>query len=246
MKEKSKKVINKYFNSFWNDNYVKKHGLGPKLLHYKNMKQPYSLFKVVRELISLDDSILDVGCGYGFLYKFLRNNKWQGDYTGIDFNLRIIEYMKKEYPKLKFLHGDILNGYKKKHDYVVCINTLVDATQHENNLKYVKDMIRKMFLISRKGVVFNVHSTKVDYRIKQLAYFDPIKLLSFCYELTNRVVLRLDYRKFEFMVYLFKNEAKGKFYFYKEWEAKKEKINWKKENEWLRQRQRKLKDEVQR
>src|SRR5258708_1440932 len=61
--------------------------------------------KILAELIQSNDSILDVGCGYGHLVGLLPM-PWTGQYLGIDISPDLIEIAKKHWPKQSFIVGD--------------------------------------------------------------------------------------------------------------------------------------------
>lgn len=54
--------------------------------------------KVLKKCINKDDSILDVGCGYGRLLTLLPS-KWRGEYKGIDLCPRFIDLAKINHPE---------------------------------------------------------------------------------------------------------------------------------------------------
>ena len=74
-------------------------------------------------------------------------------------------------------------------------------------------IIKKMFISSKKGIVFNSLSKHVDFEDKTLFYTYPEKILSFCIKkLSKFVVLKTDYQlkkgiiPFEYTICVKKNE----------------------------------------
>ena len=51
--------------------------------------------------------ILDVGCGLGCFYGFLRNREWQGTYTGFDRLKDMTEGALARYPGIRFENRNI-------------------------------------------------------------------------------------------------------------------------------------------
>ena len=81
----------------------------------------------------------------------------------------------------------------------------------KNSEKFMYKIIKKMFLSSRKGIVFNGLSKYVDYEDKKLFYNYPDKILKFCISnLSKYVVLKTNYQlknniiPFEYSIAVFK------------------------------------------
>ena len=68
---------------------------------FNNNRSSYcSLYKGEKYLISRyikkNDTILDIGCAQGGMYKILKKKFGKINYTGIDFNKKMIEIAKKK------------------------------------------------------------------------------------------------------------------------------------------------------
>lgn len=100
-------------------------------------------------------SVLDVGCGTGDLAPFLRKLGIK-DYLGIDIFKKAIKKARGKYPKEKFINGDFLNWeFKDKFDFVFGSGILTTKL-HSDNYSILKAMVKKMWKLSRQGIVFNV------------------------------------------------------------------------------------------
>jgi len=163
-------------------------------------------------------SLLDLGCGWGGLYKYCLLNDFNVDYTGIDVVESMIEYGKKKFINGNFFVGNALDlDFKNKFDYVVgngllplIINNNIPQTE-----KYVKKLIRKMFEICKYGIAFNLMSSRVNYMADKLYYTSPVEILNFCLdEISPRVRLDHSYtclnrksgKLFEYTVYIYKDQ----------------------------------------
>lgn len=96
---------------------------------------PYE--RVLDYFLKQDDpiSILDVGCGYGYVAWALKT--LQFDITGIDISRKAIEFAKKTFD-LPF-HAIDIHKYKEKHDIIISIETI----EHVNNpRKFIKDCLK--------------------------------------------------------------------------------------------------------
>ena len=64
----------------------------------KRRQNYYFHFLLDAPQFEASDSILDVGCGYGDLFAFLRDRGWRGRYVGIDIVPALIEAGHSKYP----------------------------------------------------------------------------------------------------------------------------------------------------
>lgn len=90
-------------------------------------------------------SVLDVGCGSGKLLKDLGDKKI--DYLGVDNNSAMLKEARNNYPKHKFVLGDVLdlNSISEiNFDYVFCIATLHHIPSWELRIKALKQMKNKI------------------------------------------------------------------------------------------------------
>ena len=146
--------------------------------------------------IKKKNSILDFGCGTGFLYKHLKILGFKGSYTGIDISPEAIKLSKKLYKNNKncnFVLANILKKkMKKKFDYVLINGTFNNNTK--NNWIWMKKSLVRLFSITRKAIIFNNLSYYVDYYDKKLFYIKPEKVFSFCKnELGKKIILNNSY-----------------------------------------------------
>jgi ubiquinone/menaquinone biosynthesis C-methylase UbiE len=205
----SKKVISKY------DELIKKYGHSPQALGWGFQKGKQSLrFQILCEIGSLSNSsILDVGCGFGDLYGYLKHKKIPVKYSGIDLNKKMIEIGKIIYPQTKFETRDILmHKITKKYDWVFASG----ITTFGFNYNLVKKMLTEMLRISKKGVAINFVGGVLDYKQKGIFYAEPEKIYKITRVLSNRVSIRHDYGPYEFTLYLYKNNFKTKNNIFKE------------------------------
>ena len=129
--------------------------------------------------------VLDVGCGHGDLYDFL---KAQGDiqYTGIDNIEAFLEVAVNRFGghrDAKFLLGDFNTVELPRTDYIICCGAL---NYRNSDSKYLFKTISKLFDAASLGLGLNLLS-KVDFLdgILNVADFDEV--LAFCRELSPQV-----------------------------------------------------------
>ena len=113
---------------------------------YKGEK--YLLSKYVNKSFT----ILDIGCAQGGMYRILKSKLKNIDYTGVDFNRKMIILAKKKYPQAKFYrlsHTDYLSFFKKRFDVVIIFGIL-----HLNS--NWKDIIKAAYKVTRNFILFDL------------------------------------------------------------------------------------------
>jgi SAM-dependent methyltransferase len=202
MKEYARQKILRYYS-----NLLKEYGYDPRSIGwgYKKGKQS-TRFEILCQIGNLShSSMLDVGCGFGDLYGYLKYKKIQLNYLGVDINEKLLDIAKQIYPQIKVEVKDIeQKKFTRKFDWILASG----ITSHSASYPYLRDVISKMFMICKKGMAMNFVSDKVDFRTKGLFYSSPEKIMSIAFTLSNRVVLRHDYMPYEFTVYIYKNNKK--------------------------------------
>ncbi len=106
---------------------------------------------LIKEVKRIDPvSVLDVGCGEGFVLHQLRKNNLGKNLEGIDSMPEAIEVGKKLHPNLKLRMGDIYKlPYKDNaFDLVICCEVLEHLKQPEKGLKELIRVSKKYVLLS--------------------------------------------------------------------------------------------------
>lgn len=222
MDKKSKTEMNTYYSKR-----LKEYGPTKEALVYRAESQQKNRYALLADIepIARESSVLDVGCGLGFFCEYLRRFGWEGRYTGIDINPDMIKTCKERLPNDNFICKDILTeGFDKQYDYVFCAGTVELRPKYGDEIKYLKQMVKKMFSLTKGALAFDVFSGRVDYRDEDKLYMDPARLLDFCYTLTNRVILRGAHRPYEIMMYLYKKVAKDAINKFIDWVPREPRI----------------------
>src|SRR5690606_10729201 len=94
-----------------------------------------------RALLGIADvanqSVLDVGCGMGELYKYLLQQQIPVQYTGIDIVPEFIQAAQKHFIDVDFYTQDVFE-VESKYDYVLASGAL--SFKVKDNLNYYQDM----------------------------------------------------------------------------------------------------------
>lgn len=153
-------------------------------------------------------TLLDVGCGYGFLAEIIKDKGFNINYTGIDVVPEMITDAQKRNPEFNFICGDFLDIKIPHFDFVICNGILTQKTNVstlEMN-KYCQDMIRKMFDLCNIGIAFNTMSTYVNFQKENLFYKNPSELMAWCMsEISSAIKIDCAYELwYEYTVYIYK------------------------------------------
>jgi ubiquinone/menaquinone biosynthesis C-methylase UbiE len=123
---------------------------------YNNRSTFNSLYKGEKYLISKyvkkNDTVLDIGCAQGGLFKILKKKFGNIDYTGLDFNKEMINLAKKKIDKKNFFLFKGKNYYsffKKKFDVVIIFGILHLNTNW-------KSILINAYKVAKKKVLFDL------------------------------------------------------------------------------------------
>ncbi|MDD4527462.1 MAG: class I SAM-dependent methyltransferase [Candidatus Margulisbacteria bacterium] len=148
-------------------------------------------------------SILDVGCGVGDLYPFLKEKFSAISYQGIDLHPKMIQLAIKKYPEGSFKEAELQN-FSGQYDYVFVSGAF--NLRVEDNARYLSDQLSFMNRVAKKGIAFNLLSSysKIDARYPSLYYYNPLEVFTLCKNRFERVILRHDYLSNDFTIYIYK------------------------------------------
>ena len=133
------------------------------------------------------ERLLDIGCGIGDFYAYLRSQFTDFHYEGIDLSPGMIERAKKKHTDAIFDCQDLFDfSPKKTYDYVFASGAL--SYKQKNAHDYLKKAIQKLFFLSEKGLAFNLLSEHANENLKiqrRFQHFCPKEVLS----IINRDIL---------------------------------------------------------
>lgn len=182
----------------------KKHGVSPKSLLWKGKGAAHQRFREFWKEIDFNDKkVLDIGCGFGEMGKFLLKRYEGVDYTGIDIVPEFIKEAKKQVPNGKFEVADFLKNKIDGTTYDVVIASGVLNGNWEDNMNYRKTAISKMFELTNKTLAFNMlgaHPQPKNDLSSNIWHADSLEILKVCMNLTRRVVLRANYHPKDFTI----------------------------------------------
>jgi len=150
-------------------------------------------------------SLNDLGCGYGALFKYLKNNHQNFEYYGCDIASAMIDAATARYSDYDDAHFKISNKPENTVDYSVAsgifnVRLKYGDAEWQN---YLMDMLNILNECSKKGFSFNCLTSHSDAdRMRDYLYYaDPCWLFDLCKKRYSRnVALLHDYDLYEFTI----------------------------------------------
>jgi SAM-dependent methyltransferase len=184
---------------------LEEYGTDPKTLGWRKGRQPVR-FRVLSEIGDLHGKqVLDLGCGFGDYYQYLKKYYDDTTYYGVDIQPEFVDIAKRKHPDARFEVLDILEDDPSIiPDYIVASG--VFNFKLEGMDEYVNNMLDRMLTLSEEGIAVDFMSSYVDYENEDSYHVDPDDMLRLGKSLTGRVTVRHDYMPYEFALYLYAND----------------------------------------
>ncbi len=195
-KEQRKRIIDRHRDS------LTRHGHHPNALYWSCKAIQEIRFKVLGEIgIESDDSVLDVGCGFGDFKSWSEAQDCPLDYTGIDLSPDLLTEARKRHQDGSFFDGDLfdMDFTDQSFDWVVLSGALNEQLHDEG--AYARSVIKRMYVICRRGVAFNLLDAR-QFSVHDLQSHDPIEILEYCAKLSPDCTLREAYLDNDFTIYM--------------------------------------------
>lgn len=183
---------------------VGKYGKDARSANWSGPATQTARFAVFRSNLDLQDRrLLDVGCGQGDLYTYLKEHQVPIQaYYGWDISPKMIAVARERFPEQRdnFCERDLFSAAPETDlfDWVLCSGSLnygYDRTRFE-------EAIKVMFQLARVGVAFNVLSTYADFMEGDYFYARPEETFTFARTLTPWVNLIHAYMPHDFTMIL--------------------------------------------
>ena len=194
-------IVKDFFNKL-----VEKHGYSPKSLAYSGEKSQKIKFNIVTE-VGIEDncSVLDVGCGFGDYFNYLKQKGVKNvKYCGIDISNKIVDFAKEKNSLVNVIQGNVLDlSDDEKYDYVISLGFNCVKTGH--NWETLTQVLNKMWKLSKKGIAYNATSTFGKISSREIYFISPVKVIDYIMNhLTYKVVFRHDYMPHDFTIFAYK------------------------------------------
>jgi SAM-dependent methyltransferase len=151
-------------------------------------------------------SVLDIGCGFGDFYTFLRARGHDVRYVGCDLSPDVLAVARTRHPGVTFDERDVLQDpYPARSFDYVCMSGIFNHVISDND-GFLHAMLATAFAACTKGVAANMTTDFVDYQDANLHYFNPESVFRHARSLTRRLALRHDYPLYEFTLFLYRDD----------------------------------------
>ena len=187
-------------------------GASAKAVQWADKQTQYKRFDVLSAVFDQPGSVLDVGCGLGDYYHYLRSKGQNCHYLGVDPVPEFVDHANRimhDDPEASAKIVDPGTQLPSGFDYVILSGVFNNV--REDNWGFMTTMIQNMYQVATHAIAFNAMSTHVEYQDDNLFYVDPMDVFSFCKtELGGNPILRHDYvlkdggYPFEFSMYVHK------------------------------------------
>ena len=148
----------------------------------RTRKTDWQEFHTFLEHINDNQSVIDLGCGNGRFYSFLKKYR-KVQYLGMDNNKNLLEKAKTQFGET-FIEGDMLDipVEKDKYDVVVSIASLHHIPSKKLQQKAIREILR---ILKKNGIaiitVWNLFQTKYKKYIWQARLRHLLSLGNYSY-----------------------------------------------------------------
>jgi SAM-dependent methyltransferase len=162
-----------YFSALAAKHGASSHGVG------WSQRSQMRRFQEILKIGDLEGStVLDIGCGFGDFFGFLRERGIFVDYTGFDITPVMLKIARQKYPDIQdhFRMVDILSEeIPERYDYVVSNGPLNVA--FGDNLLILTRLIQRMYEISNVGMAITMTSALTKRPNEGIYYYDPAEIV---------------------------------------------------------------------
>ena len=174
------------------------YGMEPRSLGWGSREHQLTRFAQLRRLVDLESChVLDIGCGFGDLYAYLKCQGIPVSYTGVDLYNKFIEAGRQQHPDGDFLCVDFAtDDIVPDTDVVVMLGVLNFRQSGISNLAYAATLIRRAFNKARMAVICDFISQQraPDYPEEDwICYYNPRDVIALAMALTPNWQLIQDY-----------------------------------------------------
>ena len=181
--------------------------------HHAVAQSELSHLKRFEKILELGDfngkRLLDVGCGVGGFYKFLKEKGIACNYFGVDINPHMIAAAREKYPEIedKLLVFDILEKQMSEtFDYVIAVGPLNLEFESLQNMDFTMRLMKEMVRLSAIGAAISMTSAFTRKPNDETFYYDPAAVLSETAKFCANVKIDHTYLPHDFTIFCYKRD----------------------------------------
>lgn len=149
--------------------------------------------------------ILDIGCGLGAFWGYLKEEGIKADYTGVDLFPNVIREARKLHPDARFQVRRILSRPFRPGAFDYSFLSGVFNVKVKDSWRYMKAVLTSSLKQSRKAVAFNALNAEAEIREKDRFAVHPKELAALGKSLgVSRVHLMDHYHHLDLTLFLYK------------------------------------------
>ena len=154
-------------------------------------------------------SILDIGCGFGDLFGYLKGLGWRGDYVGYDLCPELIEEGRKRFGPdgAQFECADFASSAADVRADVAVAIGIFNHKLHGDNWEFVQSTLKAMWGRTHVAVAADFLSATADKPHEHLFHVPASRVLDLGLSLSKRAVLKHDYMPFEFSMAVWHDDS---------------------------------------
>ena len=149
--------------------------------------------------------VLDIGCGLGAFWGYLRAKRKKVGYVGVDLFPNVIREAKKLYPGVQFESRLLLSKPYPAGSFDYCFLSGVFNVKVKDNWRYMKAVLSSALKQARKAVAFNLLNAEAGLKETDRFAAHPKELAAFGKSLgPSRVHLMDHYHHLDLTLFLYK------------------------------------------
>jgi SAM-dependent methyltransferase len=172
------------------------------ILDWSDAVSQQARFHVLVEDVDLvGKTLLDVGCGLGDLWAFLKDRGIGVDYTGVDILEKMVALARSRHPEARFQCADVFSEDPfgaRRFDVVFCSGTF--NLDLGNSREFLAEALARLFGLARQFLVFNLLHARTKDKFEHCVYYDPAEVLPMLRKFPCHVRLVEDYLPNDFTV----------------------------------------------
>ena len=193
------------------DQLIRKHGITSSgAVGWSSGKQEIRFLDLLKNLdLQNKYSILDLGCGRGDLFEYLKNFSTSKDYSylGCDVNLTFIDYACERYSmdnrsQFLFIENDFpTNIEQKSFDYCVASGLLSSSFVTR---EYRDSILQNLFLTASKAISFNLLTKDVDFEESKYFYSEISEVIRMFEPISSKIIVERNPNLYEKTITIYK------------------------------------------
>jgi len=195
--EDRNRIVAKHYEPLLN-----KYSKGYEILDWESLDSQIKRFQVLTDNIDLSDKkLLDIGCGTGDLFSYLKKQNFNVNYYGIDILPKMINRAYEIYPEGRFFAGDIFkeSPFSKKQFDVIFCSGIFNLNMGDNEA-FLKEALPVFFAHAKEKVVFNLLDPGHFVHSDKYYFFSQKEVLHLIREYTDNAIAVTGYIPNDFTI----------------------------------------------